>query len=351
MCNFSSIYLLSVILYLFHFQAGSCEVDFQCTFWLFFCVRFFFFASDFLSVCPAWYFHHEATRPVVLYGAAFLPVLSPLRHPYATRTCKSYVDLVSTSSRSFQVSVWKARFFDDHSGGYSDVAAQIVCWFGSGELFCALRIVDRFCPSCRFETFLLEVLISVIFILLLWLWWNRRESFFDASLPSSEPSNCSAGHAFSSLDSLFANLAKVLLFDFSLLFSLKNLHRYYDTKQRWPHFFNSIKYALAQTVIFVGIFHPLYIHTSQHNWNWHRLVILNFFFFFLFSSSSPQIWLSSCILSAFYAFAWDVWADWGIDLSSFSLDESPRRTLVFRDHKWVNKKNVFELHPVVHVIL
>eukprot|EP00455_Lapot_gusevi_P038249 TRINITY_DN42853_c0_g1_i2.p1 TRINITY_DN42853_c0_g1~~TRINITY_DN42853_c0_g1_i2.p1 ORF type:complete len:317 (-),score=38.84 TRINITY_DN42853_c0_g1_i2:80-994(-) len=99
---------------------------------------------------------------------------------------------------------------------------------------------------------------------------------------------------------------------------LQCVRRYYDTRQRFPHFANAFKYALAQTIILMGVFHPLYTHTSSHSWNAHRLT-----------------WLIGCILSGLYTFSWDLVMDWG--LVTNQNEEAPllRKKLVFSNHKWV----------------
>jgi hypothetical protein len=107
---------------------------------------------------------------------------------------------------------------------------------------------------------------------------------------------------------------------------MQTLRRYYNTGQRFPHFANAMKYALSQTVVFMGIFHPLYTHTSIHDWNWHRWV-----------------WLFLGIASALYTFSWDVTMDWGLFGSDASAAKGAAphhhhgfgRRLLFHRHRWV----------------
>ena len=73
------------------------------------------------------------------------------------------------------------------------------------------------------------------------------------------------------------------------------LKRYYDTRSRWPHLMNALKYAVAHSVVIVSAFHPSF--TDHHSARWE-----------LFRSC----WLVSTVASSLYTTAWDVTQDWGL---------------------------------------
>ena len=73
------------------------------------------------------------------------------------------------------------------------------------------------------------------------------------------------------------------------------LRRYYDTKQRWPHLLNALKYAVAHSVVIVSVFHPAFSDHHSSKWETFRLC-----------------WLLSTVASSLYTFAWDLTQDWGL---------------------------------------
>ena len=73
------------------------------------------------------------------------------------------------------------------------------------------------------------------------------------------------------------------------------LRRYYDTRSRWPHLMNALKYAVAHSVVIVSVFHPAF--SDHHSARWE-----------LFRSC----WLASTIASSVYTMVWDVTQDWGL---------------------------------------
>ena len=73
------------------------------------------------------------------------------------------------------------------------------------------------------------------------------------------------------------------------------LRRYYDTRQRWPHILNALKYAVAHSVVIVSVFHPAFSDHHSQQWALFRYT-----------------WLASTIASSLYTFVWDVTQDWGL---------------------------------------
>ena len=73
------------------------------------------------------------------------------------------------------------------------------------------------------------------------------------------------------------------------------LRRYYDTRSRWPHLVNALKYAVAHSVVIISVFHPSF--SDHHSARWE-----------LFRSC----WLLSTIASSVYTMVWDVTQDWGL---------------------------------------
>lgn len=101
------------------------------------------------------------------------------------------------------------------------------------------------------------------------------------------------------------------------------LRRYYDTKDRWPHFANAMKYAVSHSVVIVSVFHPAFSDHHQSRWALFRLV-----------------WLASTIASTLYTFVWDVTMDWGLSLNITKL----RPTLLFTNrwfYYWAIISNFF----------
>ena len=72
---------------------------------------------------------------------------------------------------------------------------------------------------------------------------------------------------------------------------MQNIRRYRDTQQRWPHLGNAVKYALSQTIVIFGVFHPT--ATSAQ-------------------TSYDRAWLCAYLISTIYSFWWDVVMDWGL---------------------------------------
>ena len=73
------------------------------------------------------------------------------------------------------------------------------------------------------------------------------------------------------------------------------LRRYYDTRQRWPHLLNALKYAVAHSVVIVSVFHPAFSDHHSSQWETFR-----------------YCWLLSTVASSLYTFAWDLTQDWGL---------------------------------------
>ena len=73
------------------------------------------------------------------------------------------------------------------------------------------------------------------------------------------------------------------------------LRRYYDTRSRWPHLLNALKYAVAHSVVIVSVFHPSFSDHHAARWELFR-----------------YCWLGSTIASSLYTFVWDVTQDWGM---------------------------------------
>lgn len=69
--------------------------------------------------------------------------------------------------------------------------------------------------------------------------------------------------------------------------------RFWETGDRWPHLANGGKYLTAHTVTIMGGFHTFLSHST--GWSHFRTV-----------------WLCVSLLSAAYAYLWDVFMDWGL---------------------------------------
>ena len=80
------------------------------------------------------------------------------------------------------------------------------------------------------------------------------------------------------------------------------LRKYYDTRQRWPHLLNALKYAVAHSVVIVSVFHPAFSDHRLNTWETFR-----------------YCWLASTVASSLYTFVWDVTQDWGL----FSTPPAP----------------------------
>ena len=98
---------------------------------------------------------------------------------------------------------------------------------------------------------------------------------------------------------------------------LQCLRRYTETRNRFPHLANAIKYAVALCLVLFGAFHPE-VSTLNNGVDFYQMVYIFTFF-----------------ISTLYTFSWDVFMDWGLgkSMSNFGL----RHTLMFntRFSKWL----------------
>ena len=67
---------------------------------------------------------------------------------------------------------------------------------------------------------------------------------------------------------------------------LQNLQRSYDTRERWPHLGNAMKYASAQTVALYGLHHR--------------------------DAKNNVLWIFGFVFATMYQFTWDVFMDWDL---------------------------------------
>ncbi len=67
---------------------------------------------------------------------------------------------------------------------------------------------------------------------------------------------------------------------------LQNLQRSYETRQRWPHLGNAMKYATAQTVALYGLHHR--------------------------DAKNNALWIFGFVFATMYQFAWDIFMDWDL---------------------------------------
>lgn len=65
---------------------------------------------------------------------------------------------------------------------------------------------------------------------------------------------------------------------------LQNLQRSYDTRERWPHLGNAMKYVTAQTVGLYGLYHP--------------------------DARQNPLWIFGFVFATMYQFTWDIFMDW-----------------------------------------
>jgi len=95
------------------------------------------------------------------------------------------------------------------------------------------------------------------------------------------------------------------------------LRRFYDTKRRWPHLANGLKYALSQAVSLFGALYPLYNLTLQRGHGDRIDAYLSF-------------WLCVFILSAVYSFFWDVFVDWNFGRPQYAFLSDPGKLMFSR---------------------
>ena len=67
---------------------------------------------------------------------------------------------------------------------------------------------------------------------------------------------------------------------------LQNLQRSYDTRERWPHLGNAMKYATAQTVALYGLHHR--------------------------DAKNNVLWIFGFVFATLYQFIWDIFMDWDL---------------------------------------
>ena len=72
---------------------------------------------------------------------------------------------------------------------------------------------------------------------------------------------------------------------------MQNMRRYYDTRKRYPHLVNAVKYVVAQSVVVFGVFNDNFLHHD--------------------SSAFNVGWVSVYVCSTLYSYSWDVAMDWG----------------------------------------
>jgi len=66
----------------------------------------------------------------------------------------------------------------------------------------------------------------------------------------------------------------------------QNLQRSYDTRERWPHLGNALKYAAAATVSLYGLFHK--------------------------NAKNHIVWIFAFVFATLYQFWWDIFMDWDL---------------------------------------
>ncbi|CAN0493514.1 unnamed protein product, partial [Ectocarpus sp. 8 AP-2014] len=90
-----------------------------------------------------------------------------------------------------------------------------------------------------------------------------------------------------SSDPWFQNLLVPLLMVAPLWWRFQqNLRRSYETRQRWPHLGNALKYATAMSVSLFGTFQP--------------------------QMKSSWVWVFCFVFATLYQFSWDVVMDWDL---------------------------------------
>jgi len=99
---------------------------------------------------------------------------------------------------------------------------------------------------------------------------------------------------------------------------LQNLQRSYDTRQRWPHLGNAMKYATAQTVGLYGLFHA--------------------------NARSNGLWIFGFVFATLYQYTWDIFMDW--DLLRFKNGRP-----AFRENLLYQNKSFYLAIMVVNLVL
>jgi hypothetical protein len=108
------------------------------------------------------------------------------------------------------------------------------------------------------------------------------------------------------------------------------LRRYYDTRQRWPHLGNALKYALAHTIIIVSMFHPTFSDKNEGHWHWYRI-----------------LWLMCYICTTLYTIVWDVTQDWGL----FARSTKTTHGYFLRDVLVYKHPSVYYIGIIINFIL
>ncbi|GAB5357931.1 hypothetical protein AAMO2058_000416400 [Amorphochlora amoebiformis] len=72
------------------------------------------------------------------------------------------------------------------------------------------------------------------------------------------------------------------------------MHRYIETRKRWPNLANAFKYTLCQVSVIIGSLHPFFSE-YQAPWSPYRL-----------------FWLALIVFTTLYTYFWDIIMDWGL---------------------------------------
>ena len=100
---------------------------------------------------------------------------------------------------------------------------------------------------------------------------------------------------------------------------LQCLRRYYDTRDRFPHVVNAGKYATAQSVIIVGVFHASLAKGAP---------------------LTRAAWIITLTCSTMYSYLWDVFMDWDLGRKEWGR---LRSTLVYRSRTFYYSAIVLDL--------
>lgn len=108
------------------------------------------------------------------------------------------------------------------------------------------------------------------------------------------------------------------------------LRRYFDTHKRHPNLSNALKYALAQTVVLMGVFSHLSTDTTT-------------------STRYQILWVTLLTLSTLYTFCWDVFMDWGLLRQPLArLFKSPAARQMSMDTLPSDDEEIDEIPGITH---
>eukprot|EP00298_Acanthocystis_sp_HF-20_P013635 c20445_g1_i6.p1 GENE.c20445_g1_i6~~c20445_g1_i6.p1 ORF type:complete len:596 (+),score=187.30 c20445_g1_i6:352-2139(+) len=131
--------------------------------------------------------------------------------------------------------------------------------------------------------FLTSLVKPMIFLVYSWCFYLSGEWLTDPVQEGAKPA------AFCDSNQLFMQIITPLLSALPLWFRfLQCVRRYRDTGKRFPNLANAAKYALAHSVVFLGL-----VAQSANG-------------------DFRGVWIASLVLSTLYTFYWDVKMDWGL---------------------------------------